>query len=1038
MLDSSINYIEEDYILGSVSKDYSSYPQQMTDDGSDTSQTYYQMCTMEEIVDKFMSWSPEIVNECSTGYVMHYDSSSYNPTYVQIKNSTSLAVTLFKKTEIVGYKWKYVEGSLACTTNGINTIINQIAITLLDEPDKFFVAYPDRNSVEVVTFGFLTPEEVASKLSRDYPPSKYSMTSGTRKFTISGRLKVTFNIKPGQNNLNPEGNYDFYSEPYYGIVDNYENRSTSKCPFTATFKVVPVYNYVDGTTYKFNGEEGQFPKLKIVGQYEEDKALEDEFTNKYTSKSLVRLRDILGIYNNKKITIRLYNFKLVDGASINISSNCEFYSSMLVSNPQEYVYNMTSETWFDFSISSSQVANYNDYENFHIRYNDKKETFSINSTQTISNVSKDVVIEITANYKKKNCVYISAEEPMQVKFQNYGDNEVIMEEGMTYATAFTDYANNDQVSLRISSSRAVTEYSHYRYSLAYYKNGVLGLHDPSIVDPSVPNPYHEYVWDINNVFVNEDGVDCYYFDKTIDKLNSYDTVYLWLDMKEVFNSHIIKITLHCDVTLLVDGDVKIQKGDSKRTYTVTTTETKQSITISCRDLPTDSQTKGWFYRLGAASTSDVFGNNESATVSATSDDVYVSIYLSTVNVATWELDANSGANVYDNLGKMTLSNGTYHTSPDINNTKIDLTISKNSISFNTDTLMSSGFVFGATSPPLTQSNHDRFNYTWQQYFYGTATSLKDEKTGLSLTSGYRFQKNDLSTADGYSYKLTIRTYKNYVPKKVLLTINNNQNVSSKLINGTNITQDGDPEIISGSSVRYTYTLTGGTTVGFLLSIDPSFLGQYPYMRGKVTTYIDPNSIKTWKNLPEMRFDSTGKYTLQYDLSVFDQFENAEYVLIELYTPVTKVYNYFVKGDGKVTLGVFNGDMSDPMDVSLFPKTANLYPVTTSYEHPTQFKIKIMCDDEDTYSSYSYLYVDNESPLEPISSGVKKFNEFTDANSKHYSTFSPAENDLIENDDGTILSITAIYDSVLYRRFVDRPFVVTKRSVGSRPIFDRTE
>ena len=125
MLDSSLNYTE-DYIFGAVSKNYVDYPQQITDDGSDTPTVYYKMCTMEEIVDKFMSWSPEIVNDCSEGYVMHYDSSVYNPTYVQIKNSTSLSVTLFKGMEISGYKWKYKEGSLSCTTSGKNKIIAEI------------------------------------------------------------------------------------------------------------------------------------------------------------------------------------------------------------------------------------------------------------------------------------------------------------------------------------------------------------------------------------------------------------------------------------------------------------------------------------------------------------------------------------------------------------------------------------------------------------------------------------------------------------------------------------------------------------------------------------------------------------------------------------------------------------------------------------------------------------------------------------------------------------------------------------------------
>ena len=124
--------------------------------------------------------------------------------------------------------------------------------------------------------------------------------------------------------------------------------------------------------------------------------------------------------------------------------------------------------------------------------------------------------------------------------------------------------------------------------------------------------------------------------------------------------------------------------------------------------------------------------------------------------------------------------------------------------------------------------------------------------------------------------------------------------------------------------------------------------------------------------------------------------------------------------------------------SLFPKTNNAYQVYTTYEHPTQYKIKIMCDEENIYSSYSYLYVDNESPLVPISKGVKKFNEYTDNDSKHYSTFSPSPNDLINNGDGTILSISAIYDSILYERSEMKPFMVTKRSVGSRPVFVRID
>ena len=423
----------------------------------------------------------------------------------------------------------------------------------------------------------------------------------------------------------------------------------------------------------------------------------------------------------------------------------------------------------------------------------------------------------------------------------------------------------------------------------------------------------------------------------------------------------------------------------------------------------------------------------------------VSIYLSTVNIATWVLDASVGAKVYDNFSERVLTNGTYYTTPDANNTKIDLIINRNNSTFINDLSTYRTFVLDAINLNQYENNHDRFDYVWQPYLNESAISLgKEEKSGLNLGSGYQFQKNNLrSSADGYSYKLTIKTYKNYITKNVILDIKNNRNVSSsiKSISGTTIDTEGDPDFINDSGVtgvRYKYKLSSGTKVGFELSINKSLLAKYPYMKGRVTTYIDPDSVKTWKDLPQMNFDSEGKYVLEYDFSDFEQFNDTEYVIFELNTFTPKVYNYFVKGDGKATLGVFNGDMSDPLDVSLFPITSDIYQVYTTYEHPTQFKIKIMCDEENIYSSYSYLYIDNDSTSDPISYGIKKFNEYTDANLKHYSTFSPSENDLNTYKDGTILSITAIYDSILYKRFVKKPFMITKRSVGSRPVFGRTD
>ena len=360
-----------------------------------------------------------------------------------------------------------------------------------------------------------------------------------------------------------------------------------------------------------------------------------------------------------------------------------------------------------------------------------------------------------------------------------------MEEGISYATVFTDYAHNDEVNLKISSSRAIKDFSHYRYFISYYEDGKMKLHYPQLGDSSAQFPdkglsYYEIEWAGDSSFVNEEGVTCYYFDKTIDKLNSYDSVYLWLDMKEAFKPHTITFTLHCSVTLVVEGIKVIQKGSDIKSYTFTTTESKQSITFTCRDLPEDTQTKGWFYRTSASKTSPIFSEGETAKVEALDSDVNVSIYLSTVNVATWVLDASSGARVYDNFSERVLSNGTYHTTPDINNTKIDITINRNIFIFGNNFPIFRPFGLGPITPgtiipgPIIPNQfeniHDRFDYVWQPYLNGSTISGKEEKTGLNLVSGYRFQKNNLSTTEGYSYKLTIKTYKNYITKTLMITL----------------------------------------------------------------------------------------------------------------------------------------------------------------------------------------------------------------------------------------------------------------------------
>ena len=135
----------------------------------------------------------------------------------------------------------------------------------------------------------------------------------------------------------------------------------------AVYKDSSIIQFKNGTTYKFNGEIGQFPKLYVLDMYPDFKP-----TKQYSSKELVKLCDVSAFYNHHEITLRLNNFSLIDGQFPKVSSNLVIDSDNVhvITDSAIYPYDMKEETYFYWSLPKiDYVANKEQYKEDKFTYN---------------------------------------------------------------------------------------------------------------------------------------------------------------------------------------------------------------------------------------------------------------------------------------------------------------------------------------------------------------------------------------------------------------------------------------------------------------------------------------------------------------------------------------------------------------------------------------------------------------------------------------------------------------------------------------------
>lgn len=1000
------------------------------DDGTDVIDTVYKMCTMEEVVDKFINWNPVIMNYWKDGYCLNSDVSISCPTYTQIKNSASLKITLYKNAIITGYKWQYKNDSLICGDWKVLFFFITDFINSLTHEEQKNIVFIELARIDLTD----TLENIARNLTAIYPPSNFGLkTGGEKTFTVSGKIVLTYHY------------YDtirtYESTNYTGILDDPTHKKVTDCPIAATFKVVPIYNYTDGVTYKFNGDINQFPKLKIVGQYEEDAAMEDNFIKQYktNSKSLLRLRDILGIYKSKKITIRLNNFSLTTSEMNVTSNNCVFSSFYSAANQNIYTYNtVLYDSFYDssvsvqkeviktvnsitFNIQKAEVKDYDNYDSFTYTVSDssvKDKAFSCNGENyTVSNISDDITIDINGILSKRKYIYVSCEDPVTVVCSE----QVVVEEGGTngfYLTAYNESKND--LNFQIYSSH-ISEYSGYRY-LITYQNEKGTYYVPNTYDPEEGNSTLEYkVWKQGMTY---NGVTCNTAALPSINMSKYDSASIWIDLKTTYKPHKVYFYLYDDISLLSVYDnsnkkwnqILLYSSNGIRKATVNDIgEGFNSLSFKCGYTINDPNNtiKGWYYKINN-SMSQVFQNNAETTINIFSDETIVAVYLSRIDTATWKLITDSNTVVFNNFTNQTLISGqTYETTPDSNNRTLSLNISA-----------------------LAKSKNNIATLRWSCKYNGVAQESFGYTKDVDLgNDGYTFSQSRLNVDDNYLYELDVSTYKKYITKTVNVIIENTTYIECEPDISSIVWADGTNKISYGSNgIDYIYTMTSGTIIKFKFTINKDFIDIFPKLSGSICCYVNSTSVRNWINLSSISFDTKNDNndytcTLEYDCSKLTNFDNCAYVTIDLTAVKTVTYTCFVQGDGRVQLALFK-KLDNADDVLLFPKDTSVHQFVTSYSDPSTYKMKIMCSEDSIYPNYSYLFRDN-ADFTNITSGYAKFDTYTDSSNNHYNYFQPPAGALEKYTGGTILTVTALYDNILYWRQTSKFFMISWRNGVSK-------
>ena len=285
----------------------------------------------------------------------------------------------------------------------------------------------------------------------------------------------------------------------------------------AVYKDSSIIQFKKGTTYKFNGEVGQFPKLYVLDMYPDFKP-----TKQYSSNELVKLCDVSAFYNHHKITLRLNNFSLIDGKFPTVSSNLviENDNVHIVTDHALYLYDMKEETYFSWSLPKiNSVANSEQYKEDKFTYNvigydNLAGSYTLGETIDVTDVEHDVTIDVYAEKHDLVNIYISTDGRVRVinylrefdlSSEKAVEENTIIDPPITYATYKTDYHIGKYYGFKFliqpddSGSLESYEFELKKNGVGLYSGGPVSFTDKPYIyaytllyrdtETSVPNSY---------------------------------------------------------------------------------------------------------------------------------------------------------------------------------------------------------------------------------------------------------------------------------------------------------------------------------------------------------------------------------------------------------------------------------------------------------------------------------------------------------------------------------------------------------------------
>lgn len=715
----------------------------------------------------------------------------------------------------------------------------------------------------------------------------------------------------------------------------------------AVYKDSSIIQFKNGTTYKFNGEVGQFPKLYVLDMYPDFKP-----TKQYSSKELVRLCDVSAFYNQHDITLRLNNFALKSGKFPKVSSNLVLDSSnvQIVTDSAIYPYNMKEETYFSWSLPTiDSIENNEQYKQDKFTYNvigydNLAGPYKLEDTVDVTDVEKNVIIDVYAEKKDLINVYISTDG--RIRVINYlteivltdkdaVEENIIIDPPSTYATYKTDYPveKYDRFKFLIQPD---DEDALENYSYEFKKNGVI-IHDASNLAFT------------NNSYIYEERLT--YRDTEESSSNSYT---LFIKSKEKYIGNNIRIIINNEVADSLS--ISVSETGNVNSFEELSPQTSSSKMQFSYVIQEEGTTKLYIKVVGDESRlkdydliKNVYATNNRG------DSTTTATFGNGTNTAdlTWEHGVGRNTIIYIKIDRIqllpvTIKRLTEQIEVYNNYTSNNVVFSGNSASITTTKDNPSSVSLQIKN---TSSSSNIINYKW--YIRSKVETSGSWRVNYNGTA--TFTKSGLIS--GKNYRLELNGGIAYSEKIVSITINNIDSTAHISISYGEWSEDG---LVYNSLSVYE---NGETTVKYKMT-------QGYYFRG--TIHVDEDyKFSTcsytcvFKDKNNGQMGSTISGSVQFNQStnnfiIIIPYIPAECSYVNINTTYSSISTYTMKVISLANILVYEYDyLNGNYKIGSICTAENEYiaDVTTSPVKPNEVKLKFVSAAPDDYPTMTYTVYD---------------------------------------------------------------------------------